>query len=618
MTGLQHLCAFKIEVIRAWDAHDNYWDASNLIINIYNEPRTKVMTQKYFTNCVGSSRQNVSLGSLNVSFSVDIDPTSSSLVIDLIKEDRDDKQVIIGRTFIYDFDEVSQAYIRKIVKLQKYHLRKFTSGRLEYQIKRCNWYQVSKPIQHEALSKLRFYNDEVVRRRFNKIVTYFCLESLFEKLLENICYLNIYAAIQPSFLPHYVKGVINQQHQAGLYLSKESKLMQKGLLYFFFQNPFILPGDFSELWKTIIIDLKVRHPRRYQNLKKKLQVKTQEECENIQLRLASEEETSFTFIKKHNSLVISSNNPKDKAALLDNIYLWTDGKKDFKRIKENDGIVITTEDVDDMFKMMTIEGDISNDPEEWISDPEQSCADLNNQHLRYEERFSQTGEKFFVDHFRRITTWTDPISETRSVSKQENSLPPLPPLWEERKLSNGKIFFIDHSNKETTWEDPRFTLESKTDVREVASKSFKVHHESFMTNIKRNIPSGKLEINIRRSDIVADSFNQIMKHKGKDGSNLRKQLWVDFMGEKGQDFGGVSRDWFHSLSTELFDPKYGLFKYLSDDNYSLEINHDSGFFNDNHLEMFVFIGRIIGMAIFHHKMLSVFFIRPFYSMILGL
>ena len=70
----------------------------------------------------------------------------------------------------------------------------------------------------------------------------------------------------------------------------------------------------------------------------------------------------------------------------------------------------------------------------------------------------------------------------------------------------------------------------------------------------------KLEINVRRKNLVEDSIHQIMKLKGNDTKNLRNNLWIVFMGETGQDYGGVARDWFHNLSTELLNPYYGLFE----------------------------------------------------------
>ena len=41
--------------------------------------------------------------------------------------------------------------------------------------------------------------------------------------------------------------------------------------------------------------------------------------------------------------------------------------------------------------------------------------------------------------------------------------------------------------------------------------------------------------------------------------NLR--LWIEFDGEVGLDYGGVSREWFYLLSKEMFNPYYGLFEY---------------------------------------------------------
>jgi E3 ubiquitin-protein ligase NEDD4 len=40
------------------------------------------------------------------------------------------------------------------------------------------------------------------------------------------------------------------------------------------------------------------------------------------------------------------------------------------------------------------------------------------------------------------------------------------------------------------------------------------------------------------------------------------------------------------------------------DNYTLQINPLSGLFNEEHIKYFRFIGRIIGMAIYHGKLLE--------------
>ena len=40
-----------------------------------------------------------------------------------------------------------------------------------------------------------------------------------------------------------------------------------------------------------------------------------------------------------------------------------------------------------------------------------------------------------------------------------------------------------------------------------------------------------------------------------------RRLWVIFDGERGLDYGGLSREWFLILSREMFNPYYGLFEY---------------------------------------------------------
>ena len=85
----------------------------------------------------------------------------------------------------------------------------------------------------------------------------------------------------------------------------------------------------------------------------------------------------------------------------------------------------------------------------------------------------------------------------------------------------------------------------------------------------------------------------------------------------GLDYGGVAREWFYLLSKEMFNPYYGLFEYSATDNYTLQINPNSGVCNEDHLLYFKFIGRVAGMAVYHGKLLDGFFIRPFYKMMLG-
>ena len=66
----------------------------------------------------------------------------------------------------------------------------------------------------------------------------------------------------------------------------------------------------------------------------------------------------------------------------------------------------------------------------------------------------------------------------------------------------------------------------------------------------------------------------------------------------------------------MLNPYYGLFQYTREDIYTLQINPDSAI-NPDHLSYFHFVGRIIGIAIFHGHYIDGGFTLPFYKMLLN-
>ncbi|KAM7297048.1 E3 ubiquitin-protein ligase SMURF2 [Ixodes scapularis] len=125
--------------------------------------------------------------------------------------------------------------------------------------------------------------------------------------------------------------------------------------------------------------------------------------------------------------------------------------------------------------------------------------------------------------------------------------------------------------------------------------------------------SGHCRLEVSREDIFEESYRLIMKMRPKD---LKKRLMVKFRGEEGLDYGGVAREWLYLLSHEMLNPYYGLFQYTRDDIYTLQINPDSSV-NPEHLSYFHFVGRVIGLAVFHGHYIDGGFTLPFYKMLLG-
>nr|XP_034986829.1 E3 ubiquitin-protein ligase NEDD4 isoform X2 [Zootoca vivipara] len=247
-------------------------------------------------------------------------------------------------------------------------------------------------------------------------------------------------------------------------------------------------------------------------------------------------------------------------------------------------------------------------------------ADLGLLPKGWEVRNAPNGRPFFIDHNTKTTTWDDPRFKIpahmrRRTSLDPADLSPLPPGWEERIHTDGRTFYINHNTKKTQWEDPRLQNVAIAGPAVPYSRDYKRKYEFFRKKLKKqsDIPS-KFEMKLHRATIFEDSYRRISAVKKPE--YLKARLWIEFDGEKGLDYGGVAREWFFFISKEMFNPYYGLFEYSATDNYTLQINPNSGMCNEDHLSYFKFIGRVAGMAVYHGKLLDGFFIRPFYKMML--
>ncbi|KAF8985613.1 hypothetical protein BDQ17DRAFT_1289804 [Cyathus striatus] len=241
----------------------------------------------------------------------------------------------------------------------------------------------------------------------------------------------------------------------------------------------------------------------------------------------------------------------------------------------------------------------------------------------WEERYTPEGRPYYVDHNTRTTTWVDPRRQTvirvmgpggtgSALQPQTISqLGPLPSGWEMRLTSTARVYFVDHNTKTTTWDDPRLPSTLDANVPQY-KRDFRRKLIYFRSQPAMRAQPGNCQIKIRRNHIFEDSYAEIMRQTPND---LKKRLMIKFDGEDGLDYGGLSREFFFLLSHEMFNPFYCLFEYSAHDNYTLQINPASGV-NPEHLNYFKFIGRCLGLGIFHRRFLDAYFIVSFYKMIL--
>uniref|UniRef100_A0A3B4DGE8 HECT-type E3 ubiquitin transferase n=1 Tax=Pygocentrus nattereri TaxID=42514 RepID=A0A3B4DGE8_PYGNA len=253
----------------------------------------------------------------------------------------------------------------------------------------------------------------------------------------------------------------------------------------------------------------------------------------------------------------------------------------------------------------------------------------------YEQRTTQQGQVYFLHTQTGVSTWHDPRVPRDLSNVNCEELGPLPPGWEIRNTATGRIYFVDHNNRTTQFTDPRLSA----NLHRVRHSQIK--DQSALCNVpeeaecltvpkyKRDLvhklkvlrqelsqaqpQAGHCRIEVCREEIFEESYRQVMKMRQKD---LWKRLMVKFRGEEGLDYGGVAREWLYLLSHEMLNPYYGLFQYSRDDIYTLQINPDSAV-NPEHLSYFHFVGRIMGMAVFHGHYIDGGFTLPFYKQLLG-
>uniref|UniRef100_A0A3Q3CT17 HECT-type E3 ubiquitin transferase n=1 Tax=Haplochromis burtoni TaxID=8153 RepID=A0A3Q3CT17_HAPBU len=261
--------------------------------------------------------------------------------------------------------------------------------------------------------------------------------------------------------------------------------------------------------------------------------------------------------------------------------------------------------------------------------------------LAIKQRTTQQGQVYFLHTQTGVSTWHDPRVPRDLSNVNCEELGPLPPGWEIRNTATGRVYFVDHNNRTTQFTDPRLSANlHPTQLKEQvapggpqqALSPAQLPEEAECLTVpkyKRDLvqklkilrqelsqhqpQAGHCRIEVSREEIFEESYRQVMKMRPKD---LWKRLMIKFRGEEGLDYGGVAREWLYLLSHEMLNPYYGLFQYSRDDIYTLQINPDSAV-NPEHLSYFHFVGRIMGMAVFHGHYIDGGFTLPFYKQLLG-
>ncbi|XP_076442500.1 apoptosis-resistant E3 ubiquitin protein ligase 1-like isoform X1 [Babylonia areolata] len=146
------------------------------------------------------------------------------------------------------------------------------------------------------------------------------------------------------------------------------------------------------------------------------------------------------------------------------------------------------------------------------------------------------------------------------------------------------------------------------------------NHEVRQLHMKR--AHTPMPIKIDRSRLLQHSY-KVTKHF--DLSDWCRLFEVSFLGEEGLDWGGLRREWFELLCTQLFDPSQsGLFMRFSTSSQGL-VHPNPRRSADLKLKLYEFAGKVVGKCLFesslgrpYRQLVKARFSRSFLAQLMGL
>uniref|UniRef100_A0A915KJE7 HECT-type E3 ubiquitin transferase n=1 Tax=Romanomermis culicivorax TaxID=13658 RepID=A0A915KJE7_ROMCU len=137
------------------------------------------------------------------------------------------------------------------------------------------------------------------------------------------------------------------------------------------------------------------------------------------------------------------------------------------------------------------------------------------------------------------------------------------------------------------------------------------HFNTFLMQLglaPQNFPY--LVLTVSRNNLVQDTINQLLSFPPND---LKKPLKVVFRGEEADDAGGVRKEFFMLLLTELLQPKYGMFVEYTE---SRKLWFAPHLFENDDVGMYKLIGILCGLAIYNGIIVALPFPLALYKKLL--
>ena len=236
--------------------------------------------------------------------------------------------------------------------------------------------------------------------------------------------------------------------------------------------------------------------------------------------------------------------------------------------------------------------------------------------LCYQEDFKKIHEKVFNEEFNKPHIV---MSEESEVKEKK-----MTGFVSEDYLKSERVsFFIDFCTKHS-----RIIRQNQNLIRDSLKHvvyvvphllDFNNKHHFFRQEIKKMKRTGHhdiIRIVVNRNKmfrIFEDSYEQ-MNHLSAE--EWKGKIQVTFSEERGQDAGGLTREWFTEIAKQMLNPNLGIFK-LSDSGSTYYPNPKSNIQGGGHTEYLKFIGCIIGKALLEEQYIECSFVKALYKIIRG-
>lgn len=134
-----------------------------------------------------------------------------------------------------------------------------------------------------------------------------------------------------------------------------------------------------------------------------------------------------------------------------------------------------------------------------------------------------------------------------------------------------------------------------------------------MARLLKSWEDGRIKLRVHRANVLVESMEQLL---GIQREHLHFPLRIEFVGEVGIDAGGLQREWYSLLFSQLLDDSLGLFMECGSQ-HAVAINPNSVECTADHLLYFRGIGRLIGRALLEGQTMPARLCLPILKHFLG-